>query len=307
MKSLLAYARQFLERMKFDMNRIDGISPAIAIRQKNSIRNPRSTVGTTTEIHKLHRSVYTRVGRTFCRNCGRQIVRETAEVMTAGSRTSFGTRLLLGFNLPVVSVTANQRGRRPTSTSWESCRRRARSVAAATDPAYIANGGTRDGDTPGWSSGRAGGCGSSRSVRRRTRRDRCSNRDASAQRFRPPARRRPRGEFDDVDPRALASQSALQVVVNRVQLGSEDLRQRLTDSIETAYLEGGGAARAVEIDGAVHQFSELFECRECGIPSKTRSRVFFLQQSVWRLPDLHGFGNIIELNRYWWCPTKRSV
>ena len=51
-ESLSAYARQFLERMeKPDVDRIEGICPAIAIRQKNSIRNPRSTVGTTTEIH----------------------------------------------------------------------------------------------------------------------------------------------------------------------------------------------------------------------------------------------------------------
>src|SRR5437867_4399239 len=78
-ESLSAYARQFLERMeKPDVDRIDGISPAIAIRQKNSIRNPRSTVGTTTEIHDYMRLLYARVGRTFCRNCGREVVRETA-------------------------------------------------------------------------------------------------------------------------------------------------------------------------------------------------------------------------------------
>ena len=70
-ESLSAYARQFLERMeKPDVDRIDGISPAIAIRQKNSIRNPRSTVGTTTEIHDYMRLLFARVGRTFCRNCG---------------------------------------------------------------------------------------------------------------------------------------------------------------------------------------------------------------------------------------------
>jgi pimeloyl-ACP methyl ester carboxylesterase len=81
-ESLSAYARQFLERMeKPDVDRIDGISPAIAIRQKNSIRNPRSTVGTTTEIHDYMRLLYARVGRTFCRNCGREVVRETAEVV----------------------------------------------------------------------------------------------------------------------------------------------------------------------------------------------------------------------------------
>src|ERR1700752_5020812 len=55
-ESLSAYARQFLERMeKPDVDRIDGIAPAIAIRQKKSIRNPRSTVGTTTEIHDYMR------------------------------------------------------------------------------------------------------------------------------------------------------------------------------------------------------------------------------------------------------------
>src|SRR3989339_59580 len=81
-ESLSAYARQFLERMeKPDVDRIDGIAPAIAIEQKNSVRNPRSTVGTTTEIHDYLRLLYARVGRTFCRNCGREGVRETAGVV----------------------------------------------------------------------------------------------------------------------------------------------------------------------------------------------------------------------------------
>ena len=71
-ESLSAYARQFLERMeKPDVDRIEGICPAIAIRQKNSIRNPRSTVGTTTEIHDYMRLLFARVGRTYCRQCGR--------------------------------------------------------------------------------------------------------------------------------------------------------------------------------------------------------------------------------------------
>ena len=73
-ESLSAYARQFLERMeKPDVDSIEGICPAIAIRQKNSIRNPRSTVGTTTEIHDYLRLLYARVGRTFCRNCGKEV------------------------------------------------------------------------------------------------------------------------------------------------------------------------------------------------------------------------------------------
>src|SRR5690349_7694557 len=108
-ESLSAYARQFLERMeKPDVDRIDGISPAIAIRQKNSIRNPRSTVGTTTEIHDYMRLLYARIGRTFCRNCGREVVRETAEVVAhqLGALPD-GTRLTLGFDLPVVAVASD--------------------------------------------------------------------------------------------------------------------------------------------------------------------------------------------------------
>ena len=81
-ESLSAYARQFLERMeKPDVDRIEGICPAIAIRQKNSIRNPRSTVGTTTEIHDYMRLLWARVGRTICRQCGEEVIRETAEVV----------------------------------------------------------------------------------------------------------------------------------------------------------------------------------------------------------------------------------
>src|SRR5690349_12790457 len=81
-ESLSAYARQFLERMeKPEVDRIEGICPAIAIRQKNSIRNPRSTVGTTTETHDYMRLLYARIGRTFCRQCGQEVVRETAEVV----------------------------------------------------------------------------------------------------------------------------------------------------------------------------------------------------------------------------------
>src|SRR3982751_4308385 len=97
-ESLSAYARQFLERMeKPDVDAIEGIAPAIAIRQKNSIRNPRSTVGTTTEIHDYLRLLWARVGRTICRSCGKEVIRETAEVVAATLGTlPAGHRLLIG-------------------------------------------------------------------------------------------------------------------------------------------------------------------------------------------------------------------
>ncbi|HVG90550.1 MAG TPA: excinuclease ABC subunit UvrA [Alphaproteobacteria bacterium] len=79
-ESLSAYARQFLERIeKPDVDLIDGIAPAIAIRQKNSTRNPRSTVATATEIYDYLRLLYARVGRTFCRNCGQEVKKDTVD------------------------------------------------------------------------------------------------------------------------------------------------------------------------------------------------------------------------------------
>src|SRR6186997_3178870 len=105
-ESLSAYARQFLERMeKPDVDRIDGICPSIAIRQKNSVRNPRSTVGTVTEIHDYMRLLSARVGKTICHQCGQAVVRETAEVVADRLlRLPEGTRLLIGYDLPLVDL-----------------------------------------------------------------------------------------------------------------------------------------------------------------------------------------------------------
>src|SRR5262252_8419762 len=107
-ESLSAYARQFLERMeKPDVDKIEGICPAIAIRQKNSVRNPRSTVGTTTEIHDYMRLLWARVGRTFCRQCGQEVLRETAEIVASRlANLPADTRVMIGFQLPVVTITA---------------------------------------------------------------------------------------------------------------------------------------------------------------------------------------------------------
>ncbi len=79
-ESLSAYARQFLERIeKPDADSIDGIAPAVAIRQKNTTRNPRSTVATATEIYDYLRLLFARVGRTYCANCGREVKKDTVD------------------------------------------------------------------------------------------------------------------------------------------------------------------------------------------------------------------------------------
>src|SRR5467141_2465678 len=79
-ESLSAYARQFLGLMeKPDVDHIEGLSPAISIDQKGSSRNPRSTVGTVTEIYDYLRLLYARVGHPHCPNCGREVSRQTIE------------------------------------------------------------------------------------------------------------------------------------------------------------------------------------------------------------------------------------
>jgi len=82
MESLSSYARQFLGQMeKPDVEMIEGLSPAISIDQKSTNRNPRSTVGTVTEIYDHFRLLYARIGIPHCPNCGREIKRQTVDQM----------------------------------------------------------------------------------------------------------------------------------------------------------------------------------------------------------------------------------
>ena len=79
-ESLSSYARQFLEMMdKPDVDSIEGLSPAIAIQQKTTSKNPRSTVGTTTEIYDYMRLLYARIGIPHCTNCKRKISTQSIE------------------------------------------------------------------------------------------------------------------------------------------------------------------------------------------------------------------------------------
>jgi excinuclease ABC subunit A len=100
-ESLSAYARQFLERIeKPDADSIDGIAPAVAIKQKNTTRNPRSTVGTATEIYDYLRLLFARIGRTFCLQCGQEVKKDTVDEVTASVLAlGEGTRLIALFRL----------------------------------------------------------------------------------------------------------------------------------------------------------------------------------------------------------------
>jgi excinuclease ABC subunit A len=120
--SLSAYARQFLERIdRPDVDDIEGICPALAIRQKNYSRNPRSTVGTVTEINDYLRLLYSRIGTTYCHVCGRVVEKDTPQsiadfVMSLpqGQRIYLCMRLQL--EAPVPAGTGTSR-RPPKSTA----------------------------------------------------------------------------------------------------------------------------------------------------------------------------------------------
>ncbi len=97
MESLSSYARQFLGLMdKPDVDQIDGLSPAISIDQKSTTRNPRSTVGTVTEIYDYLRLLYSRTGTPHCPNCGKIIARQTIkEMATRVLLFPVGSKLLI--------------------------------------------------------------------------------------------------------------------------------------------------------------------------------------------------------------------
>ena len=275
-ESLSAYARQFLERMERpDVDSVEGMPPAIAIRQKNSIRNPRSTVGTTTETHDYLRLLFARVGRTICRQCGTDVARETAEAVAERlAQLPEGARLLVGFELPIVRV--GRLGRAGRDESQDSGSEQGRDddapeldlleppppadpVAAAIDVLR------RKGFARLLVDGQAIG-------------------------------------FDEVDSAALADRTSLEVIVDRIRVDAE-VRPRLTDAIEVAYLEGGGQAFAIELGAGEgggplrHVFSERFECRRCGIVYEVpQPRLFSFNNPFGACPTCHGFGNVMELD-----------
>ena len=277
-ESLSAYARQFLERMeKPDVDKIEGIAPAIAIRQKNSIRNPRSTVGTTTEIHDYLRLLWARVGRTYCRNCGEEVIRETPDVVAAGLQAMpEGTRLLLGFDYPLTPQVPRSA---PDAGEDEDSEAGAEADLLPAPPA-------EDPIATVLATLRKHGFG------RVLLDGRAVDIETAA---------------ESLD--ALRGLAVLPVIVDRVAVrraggdgAGDDSRSRITDSIETAYHEGAGAAFVIEVDetgapAATHRFSERFECRECGIQYEVpQPRLFSFNNPFGACPTCHGFGNIIELD-----------
>ena len=272
-ESLSAYARQFLERMeKPDVDVITGIAPAIAIRQKNSIRNPRSTVSTTTEIHDYFRLLWSRVGRTFCRQCGREVVRESPEAVADELiAVANGRRVMIGFDYQVAGPSV------PAATAVEAAIEGIDDEKPGGDP-----------QTPGFLD-TPQTPGVLDTLRRRGfGRVLVGSRTLTL-------------EEAAAEPALFADATGIAVIVDRLRPALE-VRSRLTDSIETAFREGDSAAFAIVLDdggaiAATHRFSEKFECRNCGIAYEVpQPRLFSFNNPFGACPTCNGFGNVIELD-----------
>jgi excinuclease ABC subunit A len=295
-ESLSAYARQFLERMdKPDVDEVRGIAPAIAIRQKNSTRNPRSTVGTQTELYDYLRLLFARVGTTICRVCGREVRRDSPESAAeeALAQLAEGTRFYVLFPANAglyVELNGNGIG---STRGDKSPRRRVSASRRPLITAHVMSLMQR---------------GFTRLLQDGKQIDLASPDDY-------------RGEnFENV-----------YVLVDRLT-AREDVRQRLVDSLETCFREGHGQA-VIEVSlpspsgkavgGEGHsvvkpspnplpegegktpkfsaptrlRFSERFECKYDGTVYATpEPRLFSFNNPYGACPTCQGFGNTIGLD-----------
>ncbi len=293
-ESLSAYARQFLERIeKPDADTIDGIAPAVAIRQKNTTRNPRSTVATATEIFDYLRLLFARVGRTFCAKCGQEVKKDTVdEVADAILGLDPETRLQVLFPLQQgtssqVSQKQRDLGHPTTSKSRKGSRpaKDARNGAPALTDAMK----TRLFDL------RKGGF----------------NRlyqGAEVYEFSTPE------SLLDIN-----FSEPVFVLVDRLVVSVEG-RSRIVDAIETAYREAGEVIFEIPVDGSTQavagggaratqartlRFAQRFECKNCSLRyEEPEPRLFSFNNPYGACPRCQGFGNTIDFDLDLVIPDK---
>jgi len=265
-ESLSAYARQFLERMdKPDVDEVRGIPPAIAIRQKNSTRNPRSTVGTQTEVYDYLRLLYARVGITFCRVCGREVFRDSPQSAAEETLAALpeGTRFYVLFPAEAGVIETGANGDAGTRGKKKSKSPRQRITATARSQSVTAH--VMSLMQRGFTRLYAGG----ETIELRS----------------PDDFTRP--DFADV-----------YVLVDRLA-ASADVRERLVDSFETCFTEGHGTAviQTAEAELRALRFSERFECKYDGtIYAVPEPRLFSFNNPYGACPTCQGFGNTIGLD-----------
>jgi excinuclease ABC subunit A len=262
-ESLSSYARQFLERMdKPDVDEVHNIPPAIAIRQKNSTRNPRSTVGTQTEVYDYLRLLYARIGTTICRVCGREVRKDSPESAAQEilSTLAEGTRFYVLFPAEAgLRVEPSSNGAKPKSKARKSKTEPGvleRQQIVAHVMSLMQRGFTRL-----YSAGET-------------------------------------IELRSPDDYTRADFAGVYVLVDRLAART-DVHQRLVDSLETCFIEGHGVAfiETAEDQPRTLKFSERFECKYDGTVYATpEPRLFSFNNPYGACPTCQGFGNTIGLD-----------
>ena len=279
-ESLSAYARQFLERIeKPDADLIDGIAPAVAIRQKNTTRNPRSTVATATEIYDYLRLLFARVGRTYCLNCGNEVKRDTVDEV-AGTVLAFGEGTRLNVLFPLQSAAPQPAHGRDTRASTGKSRG-SKKVAA----------------------GKASVPSDQLKNRLFDLRQRGFNRLYQKDQI-----------FEFSTPESLLEinfEEPVSVLVDRLVV-SADARPRIVDATEISYREAGEVIFETprRDDPAPQQFrfSQRFECKQCNIRyEEPEPRLFSFNNPYGACPRCQGFGNTIDFDLDLVIPNKSKT
>ena len=282
-ESLSAYARQFLERIeKPDADHIEGIAPAVAIRQKNTTRNPRSTVGTATEIYDYLRLLFARVGRTFCVECGNEVKKDTVDEVAEGVLAlGEGTRLNVLFPVVASSTNAISNGLSDEGSATSKRKVKSKKKPKNTDVA-----------------------GASDVIKARLF-------DLRQKGFN---RLFQRGQlFEFSTPESLLDinfAEPVYVLADRIAVSS-DSRARIVDAAEIAFRESGEVIfESASRDGETPKqlrFSQRFECKNCGRRyEEPEPRLFSFNNPYGACPRCQGFGNTIDfdLNLVVPDPTK---
>jgi excinuclease ABC subunit A len=284
-ESLSAYARQFLERIeKPDVDLIDGLAPAIAIKQKNSTRNPRSTVATATEIYDYLRLLYARCGTVHCVFCDGLVKRDSMdEIAEATLGLGRGTRLNALFPIVAAPATAETEA---AAKQLKAAPRTARTSAKAKP---VVNGG----DSP-----------HTETLKARLAELRSSGFNRLYQQGR---------IFEFSTPESLLDLDLtlpIFVLLDRIVVGAES-RSRIVDAAETAYRESGEVVfeevpREEDAERKRHRFSGAYECKSCHRPGKEpEPRLFSFNNPFGACPRCQGFGNTIDFDLNLVIPDKK--
>ena len=277
-ESLSAYARQFLERIeKPDVDLIDGIAPAIAIRQKNTTRNPRSTVATSTEIYDYLRLLFARIGTTYCLRCGAEVKSDTVdEVAAAVLASPADTRLNVLFPVKVKGPFPDESAEaKPKRVSKKALKAEEQAHATATMDAMK----LRLFD-----------------LRKRGFTRLYQNRHI----------------YEFSTPESLLEINFAQplfALVARLVV-SADVRARIVDATEIAYREAGEVIfetvpREEGAKGQQLRFSQRFECKACLIRYEhPEPRLFSFNNPFGACPRCQGFGNTIDFDLDLVIPDK---